>query len=258
MSVMNSYETIAIASQVSVSVCLATYNGARFLRAQIDSILPQLGTGDELLVSDDGSTDDTLAVLATYGNRLRLVGTSRAGGVVRNFERALAAACGDLVVLSDQDDVWLEGRLDLVRERLRDVSLLMMNGEVVDGDLRPLGKDVYELVTFHSGFLRTFAATKYIGCCMAFRRGLLDVALPFPKHILWHDWYLALIGELLFTCEIHLGKTILFRRHGNNTSSTGQRSLNSLFEKARSRFWMARAVAIATLRFVRRRLGASR
>ena len=140
MSVMNSYETIAIASQVSVSVCLATYNGARFLRAQIDSILPQLGTGDELLVSDDGSTDDTLAVLATYGNRLRLVGTSRAGGVVRNFERALAAACGDLVVLSDQDDVWLEGRLDLVRERLRDVSLLMMNGEVVDGDLRPLGR----------------------------------------------------------------------------------------------------------------------
>lgn len=258
MSAMNSDETIAIASQVSVSVCLATYNGASFLRAQIDSILPQLRPGDELLVSDDGSTDDTRAVLATYGDRLQVLAMGRAGGVVRNFERTLSAACGDLVVLSDQDDVWLEGRLDLVRARLRNVSLLMMNGEVVDGDLRPLGMDVYELVTFHSGFLRTFVATKYIGCCMAFRRELLDVALPFPKHILWHDWYLALIGELLFTSEIHPGKTILFRRHGNNTSTTGQRSRNSLFEKARARFWMARAVAVAALRFARLRAGAPR
>lgn len=247
-----------MASSQKISVCLATYNGERYLREQIDSVLVQLKPGDELLVSDDGSTDGTPQILASYGDRLRVVGAGRAGGVVRNFERVLSAARGEFVVLSDQDDVWLAGRIELIRDRLREVTLVMSNGEVVDADLRPTGQDVYQLVRFHSGFLRTFAATKYVGCCMAFRRELLEIALPFPSHILWHDWYLALIGELLFTRECNPHKTILFRRHANNASSTGQRSRSSLFEKARTRFWMARAVAVASLRLAGRRLGIPR
>jgi glycosyltransferase involved in cell wall biosynthesis len=228
------------------------------LRAQIDSILSQLGPSDEMLVSDDGSTDGTPEILASYGNRLRIVGTSRAGGVVRNFERVLSAARCDLVVLSDQDDVWLDGRLSLLRGGLRDATLVMTNGEVVDANLKPSGQDVYQLVRFHNGFIRTFAATRYVGCCMAFRRELLEVALPFPSHLQWHDWYIALVGELLFTCRFDHTKTILFRRHANNASCTGQRSSSSLFEKLRARFWMARAIFIVAWRFAGQRLRIAR
>jgi glycosyltransferase involved in cell wall biosynthesis len=237
----------------SLSVCLASYNGAPYLRAQIDSILVQLRPGDELVVSDDGSTDDTAQILASYGDRLRVVGTSRAGGVVRNFERALSAARGDLVALSDQDDVWLEGRVELIRDRLRAVTLVMTNGEVVDSELRPTGQDVYQSVGAHRGLVRNFVKSTYVGCCMAFRRELLDVALPFPSHIQWHDWYLALLGELLFAPERHPRNTILFRRHANNASSTGQRSRAGLFDKAVARLWMARALAVAVLRMLARR-----
>ena len=78
-----------------LSVCMATFNGARHIAAQVDSILAQLEPGDELVVSDDGSTDRTHEILAGYGDRVRVVGTSRVGGAVPNFERALAAARGE-------------------------------------------------------------------------------------------------------------------------------------------------------------------
>lgn len=236
---------------------MATFNGQRYLAEQVDSILCQLGPDDELVVSDDGSTDTTLDVLASYGDRLRLVGQGHAGGVAKNFERALKAARGDVIVLSDQDDVWLDGRVALIRERLRDNTLLMMNGTVVDSSLKPLGKDVFEFVGFRGGFVRTFVRPQYVGCCLAFRRELLDVALPFPASILWHDWYLGLLAELLFEPTSDPARTILFRRHADNVSSTGQRSRNSLWVKLAARFWMARAVAIATSRQLRHRIAGS-
>lgn len=238
----------------SVSVCLASYNGARHIKSQIDSILIQLKPGDELLVSDDGSIDGTLDILRSYGDRLRLVSSLRAGGVVKNFERVLAAARGDFVVLCDQDDIWLEKRIDLIRERLQSATTIMSNGSVVNEDLQPVGQDVWAFVKFHSGFFRTFVSTRYVGCCMAFRRELLEVALPFPSRIQWHDWYLALVSELLFTCSHDSKVTILYRRHENNASNTGQRSSSTLWQKIVARFWMARAVIIALLRKVRNQM----
>ncbi len=246
------------ATSARISVCLASYNGERYLCEQVNSILRQLAPGDELLVSDDASTDATLSVLESYGDRLRVVGRDRAGGVVKNFERVLAAANGDFIVLSDQDDVWLDGRLDLVRERLQAVSLLMMNGIVVDGALSPTGQDVLDFVGFRSGVLHTLAHNGFVGCCMAFRRELLDAALPFPPRILWHDWYIALLGQLLYTVECSEGRTILFRRHGANFSATGRRSPRSLWAKLASRGWMMRALAIAVLRQRRRRAAGDR
>lgn len=239
-----------------ISVCLATYNGAMYLHEQIDSILPQLGADDELLVSDDGSTDATLAILATYGNRLRLVATGRAGGVVANFERVLLAAAGDFIVLCDQDDVWLPGRLDLVRARLKNVSLLMMNAIVVDASAHPLGPDIYSMLGFHRGFFRTLIKTRYVGCYLAFRREVLALALPFPARIQWHDWFIALIAELLFTIEVRPEKTLLFRRHDYNASPTSRGSTASLRSRLKARLWMLRALAVVLVRYCRNKAGA--
>ncbi len=232
---------------------MATFNGARFLEAQIDSILEQLEPFDELVVSDDGSTDATPEILARYGQRIRVVGMTGVGGVVPNFERALSAARGDLIALSDQDDVWLAGRAALIRDRLRHSTLLMMNGVVVDEALTPTGRTVYELVGSHSGFLRTLLANSYVGCCMAFRCEVLDLSLPFPARIAAHDWFIALVAERLFDVERSDRPTMLYRRHGSNASTTGGRSGSGLWTKLASRWWMMLAVAATVHRNAQRR-----
>jgi glycosyltransferase involved in cell wall biosynthesis len=233
-----------------ISVCMATYNGGAYLKEQIDSVLMQLQQGDELIIADDGSCDGTVDVIKSYGSRVKLLAVDRVGGVVKNFERLLIACNGEVIILCDQDDIWLDGRVDFIRERLRGVTLLVMNGEVVGPDLTSLGKDIYTMVGVPGGFIGTFISTRYVGACMAFRRELLDVVLPFPSNIRWHDWFIALVAVLLFDVECSDRRTILFRRHGNNASDTGLPSRNSLFDKIKMRYWMLRAVLIAVYRYL--------
>jgi len=237
-----------------MSVCLATYNGARHIAAQLDSILPQLEAQDEVLIADDGSSDDTLACIAAYGSRVRVVATGRVGGVVPNFERVLAAAAGDGIVLCDQDDVWLPGRLALLRQHLASCLLVVTNGTVVDDALAPRGQDVFGLVGMRAGLLRNLVKNSFIGCCMAFRRELLERVLPFPPGVPWHDWYIGLAAEALGRVERDASVTMLYRRHATNASPTGAKSGNSLATKLRMRVAVARAVVVA---LARRRRGAS-
>ena len=94
-----------------ISVCMATYNGAQFIKEQIDSILCQLSTEDELIISDDGSTDETLSIINSYkDNRIKVFQHKAAEGsafikATRNFENAMSHAVGDYIFLSDQDDM---------------------------------------------------------------------------------------------------------------------------------------------------------
>jgi glycosyltransferase involved in cell wall biosynthesis len=230
---------------MKISVCLATYNGAHYLAEQLDSILPQLEADDELLVADDGSTDDTPAIIARYGKRVRVVATKRAGGVVRNFERVIAAAGGDGIVLCDQDDVWLPGRLALIRQHLSGCLLVVMNGEVVDAALASRGQDVFGLVGMRRGLLRNLVKNSFIGCCMAFRRELRDRVLPFPAFVPWHDWYIGLVAELVGHVERDATITMKYRRHDANASPTGGRSGNSIAKMLFMRMAVLRAVIIA-------------
>ena len=238
-------------SDLTISVCMATFNGGRYIERQLESILPQLKRGDELLVSDDGSTDNTLSVLKKFEKDLRVVNVLKVGGVVKNFEKVLSYSTNQIIVLCDQDDVWLPGRLDKIRKKLVSTDFLFMNGHVVDELLVDSGVDVLGYVGFRGGFVNTFMATKYVGCCLAFRRSILSIALPFPRNIKWHDWYISLIAELLYRCEVDVDKTILFRRHQSNASTTGSVSNSSFVEKAVYRFWIFLAVLSALKRFVK-------
>src|SRR5688500_13094934 len=96
-----------------VSVCMATKNGATFIKEQLDSILPQLATDDEIIISDDCSGDDTLTVIRAFQDpRIRLLESSSEKGITRNFESSLNASKGDYIFLADQDDVWLPGKVN--------------------------------------------------------------------------------------------------------------------------------------------------
>lgn len=225
---------------VVLSVCMATCNGARYLREQLESILAQLGPEDELVVSDDASTDDTLAILAGYADpRLRVLAGNRFHSPVRNFEHALQQARGGILVLSDQDDIWLPGRLDLVRQqlerKLERPALIMMDGEIVDAAGKPVGETIFARNRVGTGLAKNIYDNTYTGCCLAFTRPLLELALPLPARLPMHDMWLGLLAELCGEVEFVPVRTIHYRRHGANVSS---RSTDRLLQMRR-RFWLA-------------------
>jgi glycosyltransferase involved in cell wall biosynthesis len=229
---------------------MATWNGEAYIVQQLESILSQLGPFDELIVSDDGSTDKTLEILESYSEKIRVVAVSRVGGVVKNFERALSSAKNPIIILSDQDDVWLPGKVDLIRNCLSRAEMLITNADVVDSTLASMNCDLFDFVKFRRGFINNFISPKYVGCCMAFHKKILDIALPFPSNIQWHDWYLSLIGELLYTVECSPVKTLLFRRHSTNSSNTGFKSNQNFFKKFKFRVAMFNALMIVLCRYL--------
>lgn len=139
---------------------MATYNGERYIRQQLDSILACLSAGDELVVSDDGSTDGTLGILASYAGRstvgIRVIdGPHR--GVIANFDNALRNAKGDFIFLSDQDDVWHPDKVEKVMAAFAksDCGIVVHDARLVDGGGKPLGETLYERRQSKPGSSRT-------------------------------------------------------------------------------------------------------
>ncbi|WP_308815780.1 glycosyltransferase [Sphingomonas sp. GV3] len=216
---MNSNDT----AMPPLSVVMTTYNGAAYLAEQLGSILPQLDEADELVVSDDGSTDTTQALLraaAQEDPRIRIVASPGGLGPIRNFEHALGHARGAVLVLSDQDDKWLPGRLDRVRHHFdratTSFDLLVLDSIIADGSLTPTEGSLFAYLDVGTGQVKNIVRNTYVGCHMAFRRELLSVALPFPQAISMHDVWLGLVSELVGPVTFAPGATMLFRRGGHN------------------------------------------
>jgi glycosyltransferase involved in cell wall biosynthesis len=205
-----------------ISVCMATRNGERFLRRQIDSILVQLSAEDELIVSDDSSEDATIEIIKSYSDpRIRFLGCSSFFSPILNFEHALLHALlharGEVIVLSDQDDVWLENKLPVIREFFRHGhtrQLIVLDGLIIDEDGQILYESIFEKIHAGKGMIKNVYNNTYLGCCMAFSRDLLDIALPFPRRIPMHDMWLGNLAALFGTVEFVKEKTIMYRRHG--------------------------------------------
>lgn len=254
---------------MTISVALCTYNGASFIAEQIASILDQDRPVDELVIADDGSTDDTvaraLAVIAAHGRppRVHLLESPAPLGVTANFARALQACSGELLVLSDQDDVWHPARVSRMASMFdARPGLLLAHGDarIVDGDGRASGESLFQTIgvtdaerrDVHEGrafdvLLRRNIVT---GATTMLRRELVVAAAPFPAS--WvHDEWLAVIAAV--TGEVDLLETALvdYRIHGGNqigaTSLTASGRLQRLraprFE--RNARLLARAEALA-------------
>lgn len=207
-----------------ISVCMATYNGERFLRRQLETILPQLADGDELVISDDSSTDGTMAIIRSFDDpRIRLFAGNRFRSPIFNFEFALKQARGDILVLSDQDDVWLENKLSVVRELFAHESrrpfLVVLDAEVVDEQGNMLHPSVLRKLKAGPGFWKNLFDNRYLGCCMAFSRDLLARALPFPILIPMHDIWLGQLCERIGTTSFVPVVTMRYRKHGASMTS---------------------------------------
>jgi glycosyltransferase involved in cell wall biosynthesis len=206
-----------------LSVAMAAFNGERFIAQQLISILSQLDARDEVVVVDDASTDGTLNVISSLqDSRIRLLRNERNAGVFAAFERALGATRGDIVFLSDQDDVWLPGKVAEAKARFaRDaaVQLVLSDAEVIDEQGRVTAPS---FMASRGGFQASFAATlvrnRYLGCTMALRRALLDIALPIPRDVPMHDMWFGSLAVLQGRVDYIDRPLVQYRRHGGNVS----------------------------------------
>lgn len=207
-----------------ISVAMISYQGAKYIEEQMDSILATLGAEDEVIVSDDGSTDGTREILMRYqekDGRVRMIDGPKAG-VKANVENALRACEGAYIFLADQDDIWMPEKVECVMAVLEqeNVGLVVHDAIVTDGTCENIVLDsFYTLKGSGAGVAKNIWRNTYIGCCMAFKRELLEEVLPIPGYIEMHDQWIGVINDQLkrgtrFIPE----KLIKYRRHGNNAS----------------------------------------
>jgi len=217
-----------------ISVCMATYNGEKYIRAQVDSILKQLSPQDELIVSDDHSTDKTIEIVNNIQDkRIVIIYNKLEKGYSGNFENAIINATGDIIFLSDQDDVWLDDKVNEMTHRMNDAQMVVCNAQFVDKDLNPMDGTYFGLRGGKQGLIYNLYKSRYLGSCMAFRRELLVKLLPFPsrRDLCPHDLWITLIAEMYFKVKIINKSLMLYRRHDNNVSSGGNLSKNNIYQK---------------------------
>lgn len=205
-----------------ISVCMATYNGEKYIQEQIESIIMNLSSNDEIVISDDGSKDNTIAIIKSYKNKFPNIKIFKGPGkgVIHNFENAIINADGDLIYLSDQDDIWEANKVETVNNCFenRKIKLVVHNALIVDGQGKSSGKDFFEFRNSHTGLVKNLLKNSYIGCCMAFRKNLAREFLPFPENIEMHDWWIGLVSELTNGSYFLDEQLIRYRRHDGNVS----------------------------------------
>lgn len=223
-----------------ISVCLATYNGEKYIKEQLNSILSQLKENDEIIISDDHSTDQTINILKSYNDsRIKIYDNDLGKGYSKNFENAINKSSGEIIFLSDQDDVWFSDKVDVMVEKLNSFDLVISDALITDRDLNPTLGSHFKVHNTKKGFLNNWLKTRYIGACMAFKRNILKKLLPFPSNqkLCAHDYWIAITGEFYYKVGIINQPLIKYRRHGENASNGGVKSSNTLKHKLGVRFY---------------------
>jgi glycosyltransferase involved in cell wall biosynthesis len=232
---------------MGTSVCMATFNGEKYVVRQLQSILDQLSADDEVIVVDDRSTDGTVeAVKRLNDPRIAIHVNDRNRREVYSFSRAISLARHQYIFLSDQDDIWLSRRVTLMKQALQSALLVTANFDWIDQDGQPLevphdGVRAQDSSRHLKNIADIFIGkTTYFGCAMAFRRALVPLIVPIPDYVESHDLWIALAANLVGS-NVHLDeKTLLKRRHGHNATSTI--SSRSLASKLRARIRFTRSL----------------
>lgn len=231
-----------------ISVCMATCNGARFIKEQIDSILLQLASDDELIISDDGSTDGTLEIIAEYAAdpRVRVLHHQKNPKYAKirhsrnfyyatdNFENALCHARGDYIFLSDQDDVWMPGRTEKMIKALEEnhADCVMCNFDLIDENGNKTCDFYFENIPVQKTIVFNLLYKNFLGSAFAFKKHLKMYVLPFPKKLICHDLWIGTLA-VYYKSFFYLNEVLHhYRRHNATVSLTAkERSTNPLWFK---------------------------
>lgn len=252
-----------------VNIALATWNGARFLPALLESIAKQTYPHWKLITRDDGSTDATREIVRAFAcrfeGRVEIIedGDSRLGAA-RNFEAAVKRCDAPYIAFADQDDVWLPSKLALTCQRCAELErwyrgemplLVHTDLQVVDQSLAVIAPSFAELMRLDpigGGELKRLLVRNVVtGCTMLVNRALIDLAIPIPDAVPIHDWWFALVATCLGKVEFVEAQPILYRQHGENaigsvnpwSISTTLRRLGEARAAIRVRYAQARALS---------------
>lgn len=212
-------------TSLKLSIALATYNGEKFLSAQLESFLCQRRLPDEVIVFDDASTDSTLQLLRRFKDKapfkVQIYVNSTAVGHEQNFGRAIEKCSGDIIFLSDQDDVWYPEKISVVSglfARDPNVKVLINDLDICDRDLNRTGNTVLQQLKA-SGTLGKGKKSHVLGCASSFRASLKAIVIPVPDLKYGHDKWLHQIGNILDIRMVLPIPLQAYRRHGANASS---------------------------------------
>lgn len=226
-------ETSLLYNNDKVEVLMATYNGGKYIREQLDSILQQSHSNISILVSDDSSTDNTRQILEDYKKQFPdkiqiLPSQNRKLGIIGNFSYLLEHSKEDYTMFADQDDVWLPHKISAMLERMKHYEAV--NGKntpilvhsdliVTDEKLNVISSSLWDFQKINprlSSFNRILVENTITGCASIFNRALTQLITPIPVSATLHDWWLGLVASALGKVYYMNQQTVLYRQHGNN------------------------------------------
>lgn len=217
-------------SEVRASVAMAVYNGERYIKEQVDSILERMGPDDELVISYDKSTDSTRQIIDAYAandGRVRVVENHKPG-VQNNFTNAVMNCRGKYIFLSDQDDLWIGDKINVVVDSFEKTGadLVVHDGYMADGQLNPLPGTMFDRYGRYNNPILNIVKCTFWGCCMAFRSQVRDWVCPFPSegkvgHDLWLGVQVGFRGKIVRVEEC----LMMHRLHGDNVTTEKRRAL---------------------------------
>ena len=211
-----------------ISVAVVTYNGEKYIEEQLDSIAVCLANEDEIVVSDDGSTDRTRDIVKNFEIKfpnIRLIDGPQKG-VIANVENCIRACKGDYIFLADQDDIWMMDKVQKVMDAFehRNAMLVMHDAHVVNDDMsEEVMPSFFAYRGSGKGAIKNFIKNTYMGCAMAFRKEVVDKVCPIPQNIQMHDQWIGIRCDMLYHRTVILKDKLLeYRRHDNNASDFGR------------------------------------
>ena len=204
----------------SVSVAIATYNGARYIKEQLDSILTQTHSVDEIIIVDDCSSDETWDILSQYAtnnSKIKVFRNETNLGGTKSFEKAICACHGDYVALADQDDVWLAKKIEVLLNQIGDNWLIHSDAFVVDTNLNVTQQSYTALKpNLNGNFVKYLIMNDVTGCTALFSRKLVEKSFPIPDGYYVHDHYLALIAAFYKRITYLDVQLVKYRQHSSN------------------------------------------
>jgi len=205
-----------------ISIAMATYNGEKYLRKQLDSIYNQTFKDFELVVCDDASTDSTVSILKEYHGQygLKYYINEKNLGYIKNFEKAVSLCSGEYIALSDQDDIWVPEKLEILLKEIGSYSLICSDADLINetGDVFFYSFRKYDNIYIpkeDKQFNNLFYSNFVTGCTCLFKKEILKEAFPFPDNIP-HDWWLAIHASLNQKIKYLYLSLVQYRQHSGN------------------------------------------
>lgn len=208
-----------------IDILMATYNGEKYLVEQLDSIINQTYHNWNLLIRDDNSTDKTLEIIQNYhkkDKRIKILKDNKGNlGIVRNFEELLKNSESEFIMFSDQDDIWVENKLDMylkMIEKIKNKGFMIHSDAILfDKSKSNILKDTFiSKKAINKGLENVFFNYFVQGATILISKEIKNFILPFPKEVYLHDRYIHLISELFFE-RIFVNKALIYyRQHGDN------------------------------------------